>query len=85
MPYKRGELKLVWEVGECIYETLIEPGPTYLFLCLRLGHPNGRRLTLYPLLKSATFQQILQENKEFLSTGIRNRNIKYIDHKNKKF
>lgn len=29
-------------------------------------------------------QRILQENKEFLSTGRRNRNLKYIDHKNKK-
>ena len=43
-------------VVECIYRTLIVPGPTYHFFNLHLGHPTGRRLSPYHLLENATFQ-----------------------------
>jgi hypothetical protein len=50
-PYKRRELKLVWLVGEYIYETLIVPDPTYHFSYLRLEHSAGRRCSESHLLE----------------------------------
>ena len=56
MPYKWGAEPYVKEVGEFIYETLTEFGPTYHFPGFRLGHSTRRRLHLTILVENPIFQ-----------------------------